>query len=444
VVVFLRTCSAALIPLILASGSPTLTAAQKTANLASFELVWKTLRDGYWDPSMGGVDWNAAHEQYRREVEQAETVMEARLAMERMLHLLPSSHLAIIPGSLYKPLPNENRGTQKRDIAKAENPDDSPDKEDETGLTGITVGVIDREIVVEAVDSQSSAGKQGVRAGWIIKVLDGMPAELLFADLNAENPPTALLVSRLAENWLNGTPGSRATVVFKTAGGKLTTVHLKREAERAKAVRFGNLPPEHVKVEHKMLENGVGYIRLNLFMDPVRVMAEIEKAIADFRTAPGIVLDLRNNPGGIGVMAMGIAGWFVTEEGTRLGTMTSRDSTLNFVINPRAEPYRGRLAIVVNEGSASTSEILAQGLRDLGRARIFGTRTAGAALPSSIIELPDGDRFQYPEANYVSMNGRVLEGHGVEPDEVVAPTLAALLAGRDLPLEAAQNWCRGK
>jgi carboxyl-terminal processing protease len=141
---------------------------------------------------------------------------------------------------------------------------------------------------------------------------------------------------------------------------------------------------------------------------------------------------------------MGIAGWFVSEDGQVLGTMLGRGTKEKFAINPRIDPYSGRLAVLVDGGSASTSEILAQGLKDLGRARIFGTRTAGAALPSEIIELPDGDRFQYPEANYSSFKGRVLEGNGVEPDVVVAPTIKALLAGHDLALESAINWIKTK
>ena len=65
-------------------------------------------------------------------------------------------------------------------------------------------------------------------------------------------------------------------------------------------------------------------------------------------------------------------------------------------------------------------------------------------MPSEIIELPDGDRFQYPEANYTSVKGRMLEGNGVRPDVVVRPTVAALLAGRDLVLEAASAWSVSK
>src|ERR1019366_8027091 len=105
------------------------------------------------------------------------------------------------------------------------------------------------------------------------------------------------------------------------------------------------------------------------------------------------------NRGGIGVMAMGIAGVFIEEQGKKQGEMKMRDATLKFVIFPRPETYPGKLAILIDEGSASTTEILAGGMQDLGRARIFGTRSAGAALPSDIVRLPNGDGFQYAQAS---------------------------------------------
>jgi carboxyl-terminal processing protease len=139
-------------------------------------------------------------------------------------------------------------------------------------------------------------------------------------------------------------------------------------------------------------------------------------------------------------MAMGLAGWFIEEQGRRLGTMLTRSTPLNFVVNPRLPLFRGPVAILVDGLSASTSEIFAGGMQDLKRARIFGSRTAGAALPSFIERLPNGDGFQCATANYLSQSGKPLEGAGVIPDVMAPPTRALLLAGKDAALEAAIHW----
>jgi carboxyl-terminal processing protease len=83
-------------------------------------------------------------------------------------------------------------------------------------------------------------------------------------------------------------------------------------------------------------------------------------------------------------------------------------------------------------------------LKDLGRARIFGTRTAAAALPSVFEKLPDGDGFQYAIANYISVGGQPLEGLGVTPDVETPLTREALLAGKDSALNAAVAWIESK
>jgi carboxyl-terminal processing protease len=139
-------------------------------------------------------------------------------------------------------------------------------------------------------------------------------------------------------------------------------------------------------------------------------------------------------------MAMGVAGMFVDQSGRQLGTMSTRETNLNFIVIPRAEVYRGPLAILIDGSSASTTEIFAGGMKDLARARLFGTRTAGAALPSIIERLPNGDGFQYAFANYVSAGGQPLEGQGVSPDVEVALSRRALLDGHDPVIDAATAW----
>jgi carboxyl-terminal processing protease len=158
----------------------------------------------------------------------------------------------------------------------------------------------------------------------------------------------------------------------------------------------------------------------------------------------GLIIDLRGNPGGIAVVASNLAGRLTSEKGKNLGAMKNPGGTMKFPIFPQRGAYEGPVAILVDGGSASTSEIMAQGLRDLGRVRVFGTPSAGAALPSIIETLPNGDQFQYAMADYTSVAGHKLEGKGVTPDEVTPHTLSSLARGEDAALVAAQAWIKEK
>jgi carboxyl-terminal processing protease len=206
--------------------------------------------------------------------------------------------------------------------------------------------------------------------------------------------------------------------------------------------QFGNLPPMHFWVESRTVKPNIGYVRFNLFLEPESLTAAFQQAVKACQTCDGFIIDLRGNPGGLGGLAMGAAGWFTDKPNQRLGSMFLRAVSLKFVVFPRAEPFLGPLAILVDGCSASTSEVLAGGMKDLGRARIIGTRTAGAALPSMFTRLPDGDGFQYAIANYISEGGQPLEGFGVTPDEEVKLTRRQLLEGQDPVLDAAVSWIK--
>ena len=213
---------------------------------------------------------------------------------------------------------------------------------------------------------------------------------------------------------------------------------------RGNRVAFGHLPAMYVWSEAREIEDGVGYIAFSSFFDTANLMKFFGKAVTEFTNADGIIIDLRGNPGGIGVMATGMGGWLVDDDQQYMGTMTTRDSEVKFTINPRLGSYGGPVAVLVDGHSGSTAEIMAGGLKDIGRARIFGSTSAGAALPSAIERLANGDGFQYAIANYISAGGEALEGKGVIPDQEVTHTREALLEGRDLVVEAAVQWIRSQ
>jgi len=393
-------------------------------DIESFEKVWTTVRDKHWQAKPGGLDWQAIHDEYRPRVEKAASHADAQAVMQEMLDRLKQSHFAIIPAPVYSVIDDSEGGP---------------------GVTGIDARVLEGHAVVTSVDPGSPAEKQGVRPGWQIERAQGIGVERIIAQARSNPAIHELQLTRAVLARLSGPMGGTVDAAFLDGSGKTIELKLNLTAPRGTLSAFGNLPAQHVWFENKMIgpiNQSVAYLRFNLFLDLPRVMASFQQTVETCRPCDGMIIDLRGNPGGIGGMAMGMAGFLVAKPNQRLGTMYLRDSTLNFVVNPRADVFSGPVAVLVDSNSASTSEIFAGGLKDLGRARIFGTRTAAAALPSAFERLPNGDGFQYALANYISQGGQPLEGLGVTPDVVVELTRAALLAGHDPVVDSALDWIR--
>jgi carboxyl-terminal processing protease len=395
--------------------------ADHQADLDSFEKVWATIRDKHWQEKPGGLDWNAIHAEFRPRAEKTATTDEMRAVLREMIGRLKQTHFGIVPGSIYALLA-ENGGA---------------------GETGIDLRVLSGVPVVVRVDPGSSAEKAGVKPGWRIVSVDGVELAPLVTKAAADPAIHELQLTRSVAAKLTGQPGAKIRVTFADPADQPVELELALGIERGELSAFGNLPPQHVWIESKRLGD-TGYIRFNIFLDLVRVMSSFQKMVESCKQCGGLILDLRGNPGGIGGMAMGMSGFLISKADQKLGTMYMREATLNFVVNPRLETFDGPVAVLVDGLSASTSEILAGGLKDLGRARIFGTRTAAAALPSQFERLPNGDGFQYAVANYISGGGKPLEGLGVTPDVEVKLTREALAAGHDPVIDAALDWIRSQ
>jgi carboxyl-terminal processing protease len=150
-------------------------------------------------------------------------------------------------------------------------------------------------------------------------------------------------------------------------------------------------------------------------------------------------------------MVMGIAGHFV-DSALVLGVMHMRGTEMRYIANPRrvardgspVQPYAGPLALIVDNLSASTTEIFVAALQQHGRARVFGDTTAGEALPSLLTRLPNGDGMLYAVGDLTDPAGRRVEGVGVVPDERLPLSREALLAGRDDAMAAALRWLDGQ
>jgi carboxyl-terminal processing protease len=404
-----------------------LTPEQRRLNIDSFEYVWKTVRDKHWQTKPGGLDWQAVHDELHPAIEKADSMDAARAVIGDMLGRLHQTHFGIIPAELYSSIDNgHGRGGES--------------------TTGMDIRVVGAQALVTSVQVGSSAARRGVQPGWQILKIGNLDLDLVIAKLDesyAKSTLRDLVARRTVMSRLEGKPGESVEVEFLDARDQRVSKTLLQEKPKGNLAQFGYLYPAHVWFDSsKVGEGNIGYVSFNMFLDPARLMNLFAEAVQSCSKCDGFVIDLRGNPGGIGVMAMGMAGWFIDQPDQLLGTLYMRDTTLKFIVNPRVNTFAGPVAILVDGASASTSEIMAGGMKDLGRARLFGTRTAAAALPSVLEMLPNGDGFQYAIANYISEGGQPLEGLGVTPDVEVPITRKALLEGKDPALDAAIAWIK--
>lgn len=429
--------------LLLATGcsslrEPRLTAKQKELNLESFQVVWETVRDKYYDPDLNGLDWDAIREEYRPRVVQAERMPAARAAMRDMLRRLGQSHFGIIPASAYVNMDAEDH----KDATSGEAPSDT-EKKDEHGYAGLDVRVLNGKAIITMVEDGYPGAEKGICPGWELLAVNGRKTARvikLVSKAYADSTMLDLRLSRSTARRLFGDVGDKVKLRLLDGDGHTVETELVLVSEPGERTRLMGLPEQVVRIQHEMLDGNIGYIAFNGFWHPNYLMREYGNAMKSFMAADGVIIDIRHNFGGIGALSMGMAGWLIGERNIELGIMSLRNQKMKFVVFPRALTYDGPVAVLIDGLSVSTSEFFAGGLQDLGRARIFGTRTAGAALPSIVERLPNADGFQYVFANYVTTGGKTLEAVGVIPDVQVELTRESLLAGQDLVMQAAIAW----
>jgi len=416
--------------------------------LQTFDSVWSRVANTHYDADMGGVDWDGVRAELEPRAAAATSNRELRLVLSDMVGRLGLSHFAIFAPEAGAALEGESGeggpGQEGGGPAGTANP-------------GLDLRVVEDRVRVVRVRPGSPADRAGVRPGWdVVRIGTFNPGELpagvgesLAAMGTPEDRIRALYLPMIALGALQGREGSQVEVTFADGDDREHVLFLDRVPPAGELVRFGYLPPFPLEVSDDAVPlpggDAAGWIRFSGWFPAAT--PQIAEAVDRHRDRGGMVLDLRGNPGGLGGMAMGVAGHFIDER-VSLGEMRNREGTLHFNVSPqrvsaagvRVDPFQGPLAILVDALSASTSEIFAAGMQSLGRARIFGEVSAGQALPAVIISLPNGDRLMHAIADYTAPGGVRLEGRGVIPDEVVRPDRAALLAGEDPALERALAW----
>ena len=199
---------------------------------------------------------------------------------------------------------------------------------------------------------------------------------------------------------------------------------------------IGNTPSDYLEFESKMLKQGVGYIRFNVFRVPV--IEELCAALHNMRDTASIIIDLRGNGGGAQNVMRGIAA-LLEPNRVVYGEIKGRqvDDKEKLEIIPGKFHYRGRVIVLIDELSFSASELLAYSLKESNRALVIGNSSSGHLLGAKYFPLFNGASVQIPVNDSVTPSGESLEGKGVTPNIRVKLTRTSLLKCIDDQLEVA-------
>ena len=289
------------------------------------------------------------------------------------------------------------------------------DTEGKFGGLGIEVTIKDALLTVITPIEDTPAWKAGVKAGdRIVKINDELTRDMALTD---------------AVKRMRGKPGEPVTIVVL------------RESEK-KLLEF-KIVRDIIKIQDikgvRILEDGIGYIRLVEFRENTAL--DFEAALDKLKKEGmnSLILDLRNNPGGLLDVAVKVAEKFV-ERGKLIVYTKARKQTQNleFKSGERQPLIDIPMAILINEGSASGSEIVAACLQDYKRAIILGTKSFGKGSVQTIIPLNDGSALRLTTSKYFTPLGKEIHNKGVAPDIVVEEGKIELLPKEEVPIEKPQ------
>ena len=379
-------------------------------NLAVFDAATALLQTHYYDSKFFTTfAWRELDARWRNKAAGSEPPLLYANVLDNLADEFPESHVAFVP---------PRRGEAARGSGAIEDYEwlsrpgfHAPEIRRPQG----------RVTVIDDVLAGSPAERAGVTPGWVL-------IESKVHVINDHSLYTGAFLDMDAQ-------ASRA---IETTG-RLTQADDFMAAHTVKVEFEPEEPPSSTDFETRQLPGGVTYLRFDVF-DDLDLVEKVLDIIEGAGTA-GLILDLRRNPGGRQLHLQRVAGALLGK-GTNLGTSRTADANAPMASWRFADHYRGPLVVLIGPRTASAAEITAAAIQDQGRGKLIGRTTNGSVVPGQWFDLPDGGKMMIPVSDFVRINGRRIEGAGVEPDIWILPTLDDVRAGRDPTLERAVEELR--
>lgn len=270
------------------------------------------------------------------------------------------------------------------------------------GGIGIVITMRDNKLTIVSPIKNTPGERAGLRAGDIITAIDG--------------EETAEMSQMKAVDMMRGEENTDVTLTISRGDEEPFDVEITRE----------DIEVPYVETEMKTEE--IGYISLAQFIEEVGT--KVETAVADLKEqgAEGIILDLRNNPGGLLNEAVDVSSVFI-DQGVIVSVKQKDETERILEVNQKIKAETEiPLIVLINKGSASGSEIVAGAIKDYDRGKLIGTTTFGKGVVQSVVPLKDGSAVSLTTARYYTPDGNYIHEKGIEPDTKI-----------ELDIEAAQE-----
>lgn len=272
----------------------------KTTRLETFENVWKTVNDTFYDRSFNGVNWQAVHDKYLPQVLATAGSDDFHKLLNRMVQELHLSHFKVLP-------PNSVMTLSSGAVNAV------------SGTVGLKLQYVENQMLVAGVKKDSPAALAGIRPGFILRRVDGKTPEELYAAYKKENSGfqlrEKLARARSAAGELTGKPDAKISLEFTGANEQSLKLELARKAQTVE---------NQLEFESKKLAGNTGYIKFNLFFGDL--LPKFAAALDDLRGTKALIIDLRGNPGGAGDLAPALAN-LLCQSPDSLGSLKYRYET---------------------------------------------------------------------------------------------------------------------
>lgn len=389
---------------------------------AAFDFVWRTIERRYYDPAYHGVDWKAVGERYRPLAMKALDDEAFWDVLDRMTGELKDAH---------------TRVESPRQVALR--------KLQQSVSLGFSFVPMQGKLAVTSVNPESDAWWAGVRPGMLLASIAGEEAMTAYGRLIAGTRYDSTERSRhlrAVRRLISGEEGTTVAFTFERADGSRFDAKLGRSK-----ITF------RPTARHRVLPSGFGYLRITQWT--LGVLPRALEGLEALKDTPGLVIDLRGNPGGSLHVVNAMLGRFFTKK-TGLGRVITRTGEpvsmlfgaveivkLKSEVSGDRDAYKGPVVVLVSASSGSGSEFFAATMQASGRAVVAGEPSCGCLLGFlGYAGIPGGAELAYSEVGFVMANGKRIEGEGVIPDHLIPLTLEDLRVSRDRTLEQAQEILR--